>query len=114
MGVNKNGNSFENDNLLKSKRKELKYTESAIQEKLQKLDYLICNNLDLSKQTLDEFEEGKKSLKTFSKKKAKKQFFDQNPVGWKGVKNLQDISLTLRKGTTRKKLFYSLRLEAMK
>jgi len=62
--------------------RELKHRESAIQERLQKLDYLICNNLDLSKQTLDEFEEGKKELEDiFEKKNAKKQFFDQNPVG---------------------------------
>ena len=52
----------------KSKRKEPKHRESAIQERLQKLDYLICNNLDLSKQTSDEFEEGKKIEGIFEKK----------------------------------------------
>ena len=59
----------------KSKRKELKHRESAIQERLQKLDYLICNNLDLSKQTLDEFEEGKKELEDIFEKKGKEAIF---------------------------------------
>ena len=59
----------------KSKRKELKHRESAIQERLQKLDYLICNNLDLSKQTLDEFEEGKKELEDIFEKKGNEAIF---------------------------------------
>ena len=75
----------------KSKRKELKHRESAIQERLQKLDYLICNNLDLSKQPLDEFEEGKKELEDiFEKKRQRSNFSIKIPLGrnagWKTYK----------------------------
>ncbi len=59
----------------KHKRKAVKEREIVVQEKLQKLDHIICNNVDLSKPTLDEYEDAKKELQAIYEKKGREAMF---------------------------------------
>ena len=90
--------------------RELKHRESAIQERLQKLDYLICNNLDLSKQTLDEFEEGKKELEDIFEKKKRKEAIFRSKSRWveKGEKATRYF-FNLEKGNYEEKVILQLK-----
>ena len=98
----------------KAKRQVFKAREDEVQNTIQELDQNICNDIDLSEQTLNEYGEARGKLQETYEKKGREAMF-RSKVEWveKGEKPTKYFFNLERKNYERK-TFCSLKLETVK